>query len=593
MNDSKGTDSGRDTICPRTFCLTKTEAPDAYLADNSVRKLLECFGAKGLATLKDEDRLEQWYADWIAYQREHSLYASLLSPKRYSSRGSELDIARLCRFLEVFGYCSPAHGYSLQVTFLGLFPILMGSSEALKREAVAVLEAGGLLALGVSEKGHGADLLGNDFTVTESDGRLVANGGKYYIGNSNCASIISVLARKIDDRKPDRGRRAPPVFFALRPKQSPGYRDVRKIRTLGVRQAYVGELEVKDHEVAPDDLFAEGRQAWDAMFGTVALGKFFLGFGSIGICEHAMSEAVQHLSGRILYGKPAIEMPHLRSTMSQAYARLAAMKLYAYRALDYVQSASADDRRYLLYCAVQKARVSTEGVKTIALLSECIGAKGFESDTFFEMALRDAALIPALEGSTHINLEQASQFIVNYFTGNDADIVNPPSLLAGEAASGENPYLMEAKAGAVTGVKFPDPLAAYHPFASLPNVRLFAKQVKAFSLLVRRKTSSAAILHDPEGSLLMGKCLAAIAYGQVIIEHCTLLCVETQSINAIFELLVTDLSTLALPLTAHPLLDKIARAAVTRLIVIPRTCAADWELVSEKMASVGRALPAN
>ena len=88
-------------------------------------------------------------------------------------------------------------------------------------------------------------------------------------------------------------------------------------------------------------------------------------------------------------------MPHIRATTAQAYARLTAMKLYAYRALDYVHAASADDRRYLLFCAVQKAKVSTEGVKVMSLLSECIGAKGFESDTYFEMALRDSSSSPA------------------------------------------------------------------------------------------------------------------------------------------------------------------------------------------------------
>jgi hypothetical protein len=51
-------------------------------------------------------------------------------------------------------------------------------------------------------------------------------------------------------------------------------------------------------------------------------------------------------------------------------------------------AASVEDQRYLLLCAVQKARVSTEGVKVMALLSDCIGARGFEADNL----LRDGAL---------------------------------------------------------------------------------------------------------------------------------------------------------------------------------------------------------
>ena len=93
-----------------------------------------------------EDKCEalgHWYSYerlGLYYQARHGLYASLLSPERYSSRGHRFDIGRLTRFLEVFAYFSPAHAYSLHVSFLGLFPILMSTNEPLKREAIARLE---------------------------------------------------------------------------------------------------------------------------------------------------------------------------------------------------------------------------------------------------------------------------------------------------------------------------------------------------------------------------------------------------------------------------------------------------------------------
>jgi acyl-CoA dehydrogenase len=185
----------------------------------------------------------------------------------------------------------------MQVTFLGLFSILMGSNEALKKEAMTVLEAGGLFALGVSEKDHGSDLLANEFTIRSAGpGRFLANGTKYYIGNTNCASMISILARKLDAHTEGaRIKRSPFTLFVLRPKQSKGFGEVRKIHTLGVRAGFVGEFAVKDHLLPETDLITEGRGAWDAVLGTVTLGKFFLGFGSIGICEQAFQEAVGHL----------------------------------------------------------------------------------------------------------------------------------------------------------------------------------------------------------------------------------------------------------------------------------------------------------
>ena len=97
--------------------------------------------------------------------RHHTGSIPQSSPAQSPDRGFALDVLTYSRFLEVFGYFSPAHGYSLQVTSLGLFAVLLGNNPALKQEALAVLEKGGLLAFAVSEKSHGSDLLANGFTV--------------------------------------------------------------------------------------------------------------------------------------------------------------------------------------------------------------------------------------------------------------------------------------------------------------------------------------------------------------------------------------------------------------------------------------------
>ncbi|HEX4054033.1 MAG TPA: acyl-CoA dehydrogenase [Tepidisphaeraceae bacterium] len=564
-------------IYPIGFSTTSPSgAENIYLNDPTARKLADFFDKKGLEAIKDEDQRQQWYDDWIVYQATHRLYASVLSPKSYSTLGFEFDLLKLTRLLEVFAYFSPAHGYSLQVTFLGLFSILMGTNSVVKQEAIAAVESGRLLAFGVSEKNHGSDLLANEFTLEKiRPGHLVASGKKYYIGNANAAAMISILARMEDGSS--RGRRAAPALFVLRPARSKAFSPARKIPTLGIRSAFVGEFEVKNHELPEGDLVAEGRHAWDAVLGTVTLGKFFLGFGSIGICEHAWEEALAHLTQRVLYGKPVIDMPHIGSIVAQAYARLTAMKLYAYRALDYVHACGEADRRYLLFAAVQKAKVSTEGVKVVTLLSECLGAKGFESDTYFEMALRDIQLIPRLEGSTHVNLGLAAQFVPKYFGHFDPRLAPPKSLIAGDAPAGENPYLLAARAGSVNTVAFPHFLNAYRPLKSIPNARLFAKQVRAFRLFIRHRPRTLAA--DTRTAIAVGQCLATIAYAQLIAENAARLGIPSQIISAIFHQLVNDLSVSALSLSSSHRLDATSRILIRRLVAVPQTPDADWDFV--------------
>jgi acyl-CoA dehydrogenase len=453
------------------------------MQDSSLRLLAGFFAAKGLETLKAEDRQEDWYRDWIDYQTKHGIYASLLSPARLSNRGHRFSLRRLARFLEVFAYFSPAHTYSLHVSFLGIFPILRSDNDALRREAILRLEGGGLFAFAVSEKAHGSDLFANEFTIRPaSPGHWTADGRKYYIGNARDACMVSVLAKRTGVHA---GRRAPFAFFVVRPQDAPVLEDVRKIRTIGIRTAFVGEFEVRDHELPESDLICVGRDAWDAVFATVDIGKLLLGFGAIGICEHAFAEALAHMRARSLYDAPVLELAHIREATTMAFARLFAMKLFADRALDYMESAGPDDRRYLLFNAVQKARVSTEGVKVMALLSECIGARGAEAETYFESALRDAQLIPGLEGSTHINFGLTAQFAVRYFAG-AGPVPSPPA----RADEGENPYWMQSRNRNAKTVRFGDWREPYAPFRHVPNVRLFQRQAEAFARYLERVSAA-------------------------------------------------------------------------------------------------------
>src|SRR5258706_3209592 len=148
----------------------------------------------------------------------------------------------------------------------------------------------------------------------------------------------------------------------------------------------------------------------------------------------------------------------------------------------------------------------------MALLSECIGAKGFEAETYFEMALRDIQLIPGLEGSTHINLGMTTQFIAAYLENPDPELKDPVSLAACERLPGENPYLMELRTGAINTISFANFLGAYRPFMSVANVHLFVRGAKALQLFVRHYHSDHASASVTSLTLAMGPCLSTISY---------------------------------------------------------------------------------
>ena len=74
------------------------------------------------------------------------------------------------------------------------------------------------------------------------------------------------------------------------------------------------------------DVLHTGPGAFDAALNTVNIGKFNLGFASVGICEHALWEAITHADSRVLYGMKVTDFPHVKQLFTDAYCRLTATK---------------------------------------------------------------------------------------------------------------------------------------------------------------------------------------------------------------------------------------------------------------------------
>ena len=305
-----------------------------------MKKTVAFFENKGKAKLKEASHERIWYADFIDFLKENQVFAKLLTPSPYAPDDPDTrwDSFRNCDFNEILGFYNLSHWYAWQVSILGLGPIWMSKNEKIKQKTAQMLKDGGIFAFGLSERAHGADLYSSEMSLTPlGDGKYVADGGKYYIGNANKAALVSTFGK--DSETDDY------VFFAV----SPEHENYDLIQNVVDWEGYVAEYALNSYPITDDDILEYGREAWDAALNTVNVGKFNLGWGAIGICTHAFYEAINHASHRNLYGNYVTDFPHIKQLFVDAYTRLAAMKIFSQRATDYFRSASADDRRYLLY----------------------------------------------------------------------------------------------------------------------------------------------------------------------------------------------------------------------------------------------------
>ncbi len=497
-----------------------------------VEKTIAFFENKGLKKIKEDDQTKVWYQDFLDFIMENRIFADLLTPAVYGDGQTRWDMWRLSEFNEVLAFYGLCYWYAWQVTILGLGPIWMGDNEEAKRRTAALLRDGGVFAFGLSERAHGADLYSTEMRlVARPDGTWIARGSKYYIGNGNCAALVSTFGKMEES--------GDYVFFVVRT-DHPKYECVKKIDTSGVRQAYVAEFTLHDYPITEADILSQGKLAWNSSLNTINIGKFELGCASIGIATHALYEALNHAAGRVLYNRHVTDFPHVKKLFCEGFARLIAMKLVAWRAADYLRAASDDDRRYLLFNPIVKMKVTGQGEKVIGLLHEVIAAKGYEQDTYFEMALRDIGMLPKLEGTEHVNMALIIKFVKNYFFGP----VDYPEIEKMSAA-GDDEYLFRQFTGGLSKVRFPNYRLAYTGFDQA-NVTIFREQVELFRTLLATAPPDVAQAGDIDYMLAAGELFTLIVYAQLILENARIYRLGDALIDQIFAFLVKDFSGFAL-----------------------------------------------
>ncbi|MFI7891808.1 acyl-CoA dehydrogenase family protein [Streptomyces sp. CACIS-1.16CA] len=563
-------DSASLLFNPRTY--------DPEHFDPETRRLLRAtvdwFEARGKGRLIEDYRSRAWLGDFLDFAAREGLFATFLTPASAAGKDDQRwDTARIAALNEIFGFYGLDYWYAWQVTILGLGPVWQSDNAEARARAAELLAQGEVFAFGLSEKTHGADIYSTDMLLTpDSDGAggFLASGSKYYIGNGNAAGLVSVFGRRTDVEGPDGY-----VFFAADSRHE-AYHLVKNVVD---SSKYVSEFRLADYPVAPADILHTGRAAFDAALNTVNVGKFNLCTASIGICEHAMYEAVTHASNRILYGRPVTAFPHVRRELTDAYVRLVGMKLFSDRAVDYFRSAGPDDRRYLLFNPMTKMKVTTEGEKVIDLMWDVIAAKGFEKDNYFAQAAIEIRGLPKLEGTVHVNLALILKFMRNHLL-NPVDYPAVPTRLD---AADDAFLFQQGPARGLGSVRFHDWRTAFDAYAEVPNVARFREQADALCAFVETAAPDEEQSRDLDLLLAVGQLFALVVHGQLILEQARLTGLDEELLDELFAVLVRDFSAHAVELhgkdSATEDQQSWALGAVRRPVVDTDRSTRIWERV--------------
>ncbi len=534
---------------------TETFAHLDSASKEMMQKIISFFEEKGKERLKQDHFDRVWYDDFLAFVKENRIFSNMLTPPEYADQHPEArwDTHRNCDLNEILGFYGLAYWYTWQVTILGLGPILMSKNKTAKQRAAKGLAKGGIFAFGLSEKAHGADLYNSEMTLTPlTDGRYVADGGKYYIGNANEAAMVSTFGKnsETDDY----------VFFSV----DPTHDNYELVKNVVHWQSYVAQYELHGYPITEEDILSTGSDAWDAALNTVNVGKYNLGWASIGICTHAFYEAINHASTRNLYGRYVTDFPHIQRFFVDSYCRLVAMKMFAQRASDYMRSASETDRRYLLYNPIVKMKVTTQGEEVINLLWDVIAAKGFEKDLYFENATSDIRALPKLEGTVHVNMALIVKFMANYFFNPDTF----PEIPRCDQPDHDRFLFQQGPTRGLGHIRFHDYHQAYDA-VDLTNVAIFKEQIHGLTQMLMAAPPDEGQVKNMDFLLALGELFTLVAYGQLLIEKHLMDKTDEALLDQIFDFMVRDFSEYALSLYEHPYSNGVQMDHCLRMIRKP------------------------
>ncbi len=529
-------------------------------------KTIAWFEEKGLSKQKEQYHRKEFCEDFQRFVTEERIFETLFLPKGYGSDPNQYySTYRMYEFSEICGFYGAAYWYTYHVSTLGLDPVLLGDNEEAKHKAIHKMKTNALCAFGLSEKEHGADIYSSEMKLyPKGDGTYLANGSKYYIGNGNVASTVTVFAKMADTDEY--------VFFVV-DSAHPNYECVKNV--VDSNQQFVAEFALHDYPITDADILTRGPKAWDDMLNTINICKFNIGSGATGIVTHSFYEAINHAFYRNLYGKSVTEFAHVKRLFMDSWLRIMGMKLFGLRATDYMRVAGENDKRYLLFNPIMKMKVAIQGEKVHEQLFDIIAAKGFEKDMYFEQAVAELVGFPKLEGTRHVNMALIAKLIPSY-------MFMPAAFEeVSRITDNRNDDFMfhQGPTKAYAKTKFHDFNKAYDSL-DLPNVKIFKEQIQAYKeYLIVSGTDLSKQMMEFDYLLAVGELFTMVAYGHLIIESAKMEGVSSEIMNQMFDLFVRDFSAYAVELYGKPINTDVQLEKIVKMIKRPMPMKDEFEKV--------------
>ncbi|GAA3017355.1 acyl-CoA dehydrogenase family protein [Actinokineospora globicatena] len=281
------------------------------------------------------------------------------------------------------------------VNKLGTMNLILGGSEALKKQVLPAIANGEMASYALSEREAGSDTASMRTRARLEGETWVLNGTKCWITNAGESSWYTVMA--VSD--PDAAKPADGISAFMVHKDDPGFVVGPKERKLGIKGSPTREIYFENCEIPADRIIGDPGQGLRLALRTLDHTRHSIGAQALGIAQGALDAAVAYVKDRKQFGKTIAEFQGVQFMLADM-----AMKVEAARHLVYAAAAKVErgDPGGSFASSAAKTFASDTAMEVTTDAVQLFGGAGYTRDFPVERMMRDAKITQIYEGTNQI-----------------------------------------------------------------------------------------------------------------------------------------------------------------------------------------------
>jgi alkylation response protein AidB-like acyl-CoA dehydrogenase len=270
---------------------------------------------------------------------------------------------------------------------LGALPILIGGTEAQKKQWLPKIEDGAIAAFALTEEGAGSDPAAMSLKASRVDDFWRLDGEKTFISNAGIADVFVVFARTAP------GERDAHSAFVVK-----GHSRRIKARPIEVISPHpIGAVQFDCADSR--DLLGEQGQGLRLAMGTLDRFRPTVGAAACGMARRALDEAATRASKRVQFGKAIAEFQGVQFMLADMATELAAAELLVARAAWDVDRNAGSLKKS---ASIAKLFATDYAQSVIDRAVQIFGGSGVVKGQPVERLYRDVRALRIYEGTSEI-----------------------------------------------------------------------------------------------------------------------------------------------------------------------------------------------